>query len=237
MTEWSAPPKTNELTENRLITAILKGVFPINSNLPSERDLARQLGVTRPTLREALQRLAGSGWVEIRHGKSTRVRDFLREGNLTILNALARRPEFIDADFVRQLLEVRVQIAPAYTRLAFENHPEAFKALLPPPVTIPDEPQAFADADRRLHQKSALLSGNAIYPLLMNSFEELSLAAGLQYFSLPIARKTSLQFYQQLLTAAEQGSAQIIEEITRAMMQTSISIWQKSTGKTGGKHV
>lgn len=50
MTEWSAPPKTNELTENRLITAILEGVFPINSNLPSERDLARQLGVTRPTL-------------------------------------------------------------------------------------------------------------------------------------------------------------------------------------------
>jgi DNA-binding GntR family transcriptional regulator len=55
---WTTAPKPADLAENRLLDAILDGSFPINSNLPPERDLATQLGVTRPTLREALQRLS-----------------------------------------------------------------------------------------------------------------------------------------------------------------------------------
>ena len=79
---WNAPEKPAEFAENRLIQAIISGHFPINSNLPAERELAAQLGVTRPTLREALQRIARDGWIEIRHGKPTRVRNYWQEGNL-----------------------------------------------------------------------------------------------------------------------------------------------------------
>ena len=73
---WELPLRPAERVENRLIQAIVGGEFPINSTLPPERELARRLGVTRPTLREALQRLARDGWIEIHHGKSTRVRDY-----------------------------------------------------------------------------------------------------------------------------------------------------------------
>jgi GntR family negative regulator for fad regulon and positive regulator of fabA len=52
--EWDAPQKPAEWTESRLIQAILEGDFPINSTLTAERELAVQLGVTRPTLRETL---------------------------------------------------------------------------------------------------------------------------------------------------------------------------------------
>ena len=55
-----------------------------------ERELAGQLGVTRPTLREALQRMARDGWIKIQHGRSTRVRNFWREGNLGVLSGIAR---------------------------------------------------------------------------------------------------------------------------------------------------
>src|SRR3990170_7275190 len=85
---WDPPLRPAELAETRLIAAILDGQFPINSTLPPERDLSTQLGVTRPTLREALQRLARDGWLEIRHGRPTRVRDYWHEGSLGVLGAM-----------------------------------------------------------------------------------------------------------------------------------------------------
>jgi len=76
--DWQPVQKPAEMAESRLLEAILSGHFPINSNLPGERELAAQIGVTRPTLREALQRLARDGWLDIQHGKPTRVRDYWR---------------------------------------------------------------------------------------------------------------------------------------------------------------
>jgi DNA-binding FadR family transcriptional regulator len=46
---WETRPKPADLAESRLIVAILDGHFPIGDTLPAERELATQLGVTRPT--------------------------------------------------------------------------------------------------------------------------------------------------------------------------------------------
>ena len=62
--QWQPPQKPGEITEARLINAILDGTFPVNSSLPGERELAELLGVTRPTLREAMQRMERDGLVE-----------------------------------------------------------------------------------------------------------------------------------------------------------------------------
>jgi len=56
------------------IRALLQqGDFPVGSRLPPERDLAQQLGVSRPSLREALIALEISGSVEIRMGSGVYV--------------------------------------------------------------------------------------------------------------------------------------------------------------------
>ena len=47
---------------------IRSGEFPAGSRLPPERDLARQLGVSRPSVREALIALEVEGMVEVRIG-------------------------------------------------------------------------------------------------------------------------------------------------------------------------
>ncbi|MGZ5179223.1 MAG: FadR/GntR family transcriptional regulator [Ramlibacter sp.] len=54
-----------------LITA---GEFEAGSRLPAERDLARQLGVSRPSVREALIALEVEGWVEVRIGSGVYIR-------------------------------------------------------------------------------------------------------------------------------------------------------------------
>ncbi len=47
---------------------IAQGEFAAGTRLPAERDLARQFGVSRPSVREALIALEVEGWVEVRTG-------------------------------------------------------------------------------------------------------------------------------------------------------------------------
>jgi len=54
---------------------IAAGEFTVGHRLPAERDLARQLGVSRPSVREALIALEVEGWVEVRTGSGVYVID------------------------------------------------------------------------------------------------------------------------------------------------------------------
>lgn len=60
---------------DELILQISKGEYPINSKLPSEPDLAKKLGVSRATLRQALALLQDDGLIRNVHGKGNFVID------------------------------------------------------------------------------------------------------------------------------------------------------------------
>ena len=224
---WNQPLKPAELTENRLIEAILEGHFPINSHLPGERELAEQLGVTRPTLREALQRLARDGWLEINQGKSTRVRNYWTEGNLNVLATIVQYQDHLPANFVSDLMTVRLLLAPAYTRLAVEKNPQAVVELLTPSLALPETAEAYALADWNLHQKLTILSGNPIFTLILNGFEELYDVMGRRYFSQTASRAHSQQFYCDLLDCARRCDGQAAEVLAQRVMADSIVLWQQ----------
>jgi DNA-binding FadR family transcriptional regulator len=59
-----------ELIAERVVTAIAMGVFVPGQRLPSERELASSLDVSRTTVREAISRLAATGYVEVRRGRN-----------------------------------------------------------------------------------------------------------------------------------------------------------------------
>lgn len=59
-----------EETVERLLQAVKLGQVSVGERLPTERELAGALGVSRPTLREAIKALAQAGYVESRRGRS-----------------------------------------------------------------------------------------------------------------------------------------------------------------------
>jgi DNA-binding FadR family transcriptional regulator len=62
-------PNAFEETVERLLTVIKLGVVPAGQRFPPERELARQLGISRLTLREALRELQQAGFVHARRGR------------------------------------------------------------------------------------------------------------------------------------------------------------------------
>jgi DNA-binding FadR family transcriptional regulator len=63
---------------DQLRALIVGGEFAAGARLPAERDLSRQLGVSRPSVREALIALEVEGWVEVRTGSGVYVLDRAR---------------------------------------------------------------------------------------------------------------------------------------------------------------
>jgi GntR family transcriptional regulator, transcriptional repressor for pyruvate dehydrogenase complex len=61
---------TGERIAERIVTAIALGQFVPGQRLPTERELAAGLGVSRATVREAIARLAESGYVTVRRGRA-----------------------------------------------------------------------------------------------------------------------------------------------------------------------
>jgi len=229
MPNWSAPPRPAEYVEQVLIDAILDGTYPPNSTLPGERDLAEQLGVTRPTLREALQRMARDGWITIQQGKSTEVRDVWTEGGLNILGSLVHYGHKVPFDFVPKLLEVRLILAPAYARAAVANEERSdVITYLNTYVDLETEPRAYARFDWCLHHILTVASGNPIYTLILNGFEELYETMGYIYFALPEAMDSSQDFYADLLAAAQQSDPDTAEVTTRAVMAKSQVLWKEA---------
>jgi GntR family transcriptional repressor for pyruvate dehydrogenase complex len=60
---------TGEQIAHRLSTAIALGEFSLGDRLPSERELAALLQVSRESVRAALRRLADAGLIEVRRGR------------------------------------------------------------------------------------------------------------------------------------------------------------------------
>lgn len=69
------PQRLYRQIADQLRALIAKGEFEVGARLPAERDLARQLGVSRPSVREALIALEVEGWVEVRTGSGVYVLD------------------------------------------------------------------------------------------------------------------------------------------------------------------
>lgn len=232
MVELNFPIRPRDYTETILVERILDGTFPPGSALPGERLLSAQLGVTRPTLREAIQRLTRDGWLTVSHGRATLVNDYWREGGLNVLSKLVEHKEELPPDFVTHLLEVRLNLAPAYTRAAVTHDSQGVAATLAGEGTLQDTPAAFAQFDWDLHHYLTVHSGNPIYPMILNGFRGFYQEVAAGYFTLPDSRDLSRRFYKELADAAASADPGRAEAVCRAVMESSIRLWEQREAAT-----
>jgi DNA-binding FadR family transcriptional regulator len=157
---------------DQLAANIVGGGLAAGEPLLSERRLAEVLGVSRPIVREALQRLTNAGLVEVRQGGSTTVRDFKRHGELNLLAHLLFAGGRVDLSVARSIADARQRIGPEIAALAAER---SGSALAPALNEVVDALHRDATAVDR--QRSALAfwdvlvdgADSIVYRLMFNS--------------------------------------------------------------------
>jgi DNA-binding FadR family transcriptional regulator len=182
---------------------IRSGVLGPGDRLPSERDLAQRMGVSRATVREALGALQLAGLVETRQGAGSFV-----AGAPPALPRLA-----IAADASPSaVLDARVIFEPAIVSLAARavRSDGAIERLLEV-MAASDDPadpaqrQRWSDADRAFHRRFADATGNPVLIAIAGHVAELMdqpLWRRLRDDSIAVPGRTALQLAEHRLIAA-----------------------------------
>jgi GntR family transcriptional regulator, transcriptional repressor for pyruvate dehydrogenase complex len=94
-----------EAIAERLLSYVVQSELAAGDRLPGERELARRLGVSRTTVRQAIVALQAQGVLEVRHGGGTFVRD-LAPGTAALEGVRARRDRLPAVLEARRALEI-----------------------------------------------------------------------------------------------------------------------------------
>jgi GntR family transcriptional regulator, transcriptional repressor for pyruvate dehydrogenase complex len=160
---------------DQLLEDIVAGDLQVGQPLPSERQLAEVLGVSRPAVREALQRLVHAGLIEVRQGEATTVRDYQRSAGLDLLPRLLTTGGIPDLAVVRSILEVRLTLAPDVARRCAQRRDDEVVARLHAHLaSLEDAAGDPGQAQLLVHQLwDAIVdgSGNLVYRLLFNALQ------------------------------------------------------------------
>ena len=227
MQELLKPIKSESLKDicvARFEELILSGKLAIGQKLPSERELALQLRVSRPVVHEGLVDLAAKGLVSMKPRVGTVVNDYRKEGSLSLLTSLVNYHQGrLDAGLLDSLLEMRILFEVETARLAALNrdgeHLEAFEQILEKQKAISfDQTQKITELDFDFHLLIALATGNRIYPLLLNSFKQFYCNLARQFFSNPQVVETVFRFHQDMVSAIRKKDAVQAAAIMRDML-------------------
>lgn len=202
---------------NILIRYIREGHFAPGQLLPGERDLAKQLGVSRSSVREALIALEINGWVEIRTGHGVFVSQRLPD---------ASEVPSDEGVGVACLMEAREVVEGEIAALAARNGSDEQLATIARLVAVMEsevaDRAAFHDHDRQFHQLIGAMTGNPLFveitDLLWKKRQSLHYAAFEKQFSGETVARAMCADHRAILGAL-QGRA---PEAAKSAMQAHI---------------
>lgn len=172
--EKLSAPSLKDLFVKQIQGMILSGELAQGTALPPERELARQMQVSRAVVNGGLAELAAQGFVEIRPRQGTFVADYRRRGNLSTLIAIMEyNGGTLGREEIRSILEVRralEQLAVSrIIRFAADEQIAALGDTLAR-LAAAENPSQAAERAFDFQHELALASGNSILPLFYYSF-------------------------------------------------------------------
>ena len=199
-----APIKPQSLVEQvseKLSELILERENMENRQLPAERRLAEQMGVSRQVVREAIKRLELQGLLEVRQGVGIQIVDKLHRPLNSSLSLLI--PDMTER--LRQLNETRMAIEPEAARLAsLRATPEQVQTLWQILNRLEDasDTATSIEVDLDFHRTLAEASGNLMFRLILDSLAEIGMESRLLTIG-RIGKKPAIDHHRRIMMAVE----------------------------------
>jgi DNA-binding FadR family transcriptional regulator len=198
-----------EVIADKLAALIASGVLGVGDVLPSERELAGALSVSRETVRAAVQVLSARGILEVAQGTRTRVVS-VDVGDMTLGGAGRLNVNAYDLDAVhaaRMLIERQV-VADATGRVSAETL-ERLGAALEAQERCLNDPVRFLISDREFHAMIYRECGNPLLADIATDLYTYLLEYRRRVVSQPGSIANSLADHRAILAALVAGDAPV----------------------------
>jgi DNA-binding FadR family transcriptional regulator len=218
------PQRLYRQIAEQLRSLISAGEFAVGSRLPAERDLARQLGVSRPSVREALIALEVEAWVEVRTGSGVYVLDRSANQRPAVADTI-EVAEWGPLELIRARRVVEGETAAIAARSAKRKDIDAMRKALEAMKAEADGGVMPLEGDRAFHTAIAQAGGNVVLIETVQTFWDsrrgpLFVRLG-GHFETVRSWRAAIDEHQAILDAVQTRDAQAARDAMHAHMDKS----------------
>lgn len=154
---------------------IISGQLPAGSRLPSEREIATQMQVSRVVVNSGFTELEKQGFLEVLPRQGVFVADYCKNGNINTLNAIMEyHGDRLGQPEICSILELRRALEHLATDSVIKNATDedvyGLEGLLETIAGAKSDPEVI-EATFAFHHRLSVISGNKIIPLIYISFK------------------------------------------------------------------
>ena len=236
MTEMYSQIHSGRLYEQivaQIEARIVNGELHVGDQLPAERELATQFGVSRTAVREAVKALRQKGLVEINPGRGTFIAD---QTSSAVRHSLDFIMKIGAEDGSRNLAEVRAILEPEIAALAAARAPQecliAMRQAVATMDTALQNADVFIEADLAFHLALAQATQNSLIPALIDPIVDLLRGNRKKIFNAAGAPQRGQAYHKRILAAVERHNAKAARQ---AMREHLNQVLQDSQSKSARK--
>ncbi len=232
-----ATRKTFEEAVEQIAEKVKAGDLHTGDRLPSERELAAQMRISRPTLREAIKVMAEAGVLEVRRGQAGGI--FV--ASELVPRELLRTRQEIRFSEVADVLEARRLLEPRVAQLAAVHATEDDFTTMAQTIERKREVAAaddflrnedlFLQLDLKFHIAMARATRNATIVSLMRSLlRHLEIARDMAMHA-PLVPDWTIEIHERTLAAIRAADFPLIESVMDEHLAQLEQTWEKETGR------
>ena len=211
--------RTFEEAAEQIADRVRAGELRLGDKLPGERELAVQMEISRPTLREAVRVLVDAGVLEVRRGPGGGM--FVASDVVPV--ELVRQRSSVRLGEIAAVLEARRLIEPGVVQLAAERATEGDLEALERSIEAmraicrrgyrPEDEDRFLQLDMQFHLALARAAGNPTVETLMRTlFRQLEIARDMA-MHIPLVPEWTIGIHERTLEAVRDGSPGEVAEV------------------------
>ena len=209
--------------------SILKGALKPGDQLPAERELAQNFGVSRTAVREAVKALREKGLVEAFSGKGTFITNGTSQAVRQSLDLMSRIGQ---QEGLAHLAELRQILEPEIAALAAARIEDQLLATMREAVATMDrnlhDPDAYIEADLDFHLALAEAAANPLVLSLLDSIVGILREQRIRIFSVDGGPERGQFHHKRILAATEAHDP----ERARAAMRDHLGQVREDSGNS-----
>ncbi len=230
------PQRLYRQISDQLRKLIIDGEFPVGSRLPSERDLSLQLGVSRPSLREALIALEVEGYIEVHMGSGIYVCPLSPQSSADGEIDLSTEEGPLELIRARAMLEGEVAYAAA--KHGKKAQIDAIAAALQQMIEHTNAGSNPLEADRLFHIRVAEATGNSVLVGLVTQLFDARLGPLFKrlhsHFDTVEVWKDAINEHARVMKALRAGDPELARAAMRRHMDIAFKRYSASLVGQGG---